>query len=326
MNSVKPALLRCESLDLFAGSPPPQESPRVQQPVELDGGTGEPEYLFRIRPEAQLDLFRRTAEEIAATETRRALTELDPEAGRRYLDLLRRAPAFASFVADGDRCLELIERRDPRWNDRAFAVPWIESELWPAATRCLRQDALLLVRPALLALLENDRSGPFDAQNRQAHPSYVWHLLDEPARAVAALELDPLARSNAEALLWHAQLCERAHLNGLVTADIGELCLEYPDAAENWLSHSKSWAARWMAWCELDDTLPMYAFPAWCRLTRATEFPVPALGDQRSGAQLLRIADQLAVDIHNLPLRKALNNQCPGLLAAFLASRVSRVA
>ena len=95
------------------------------------------------------------------------------------------------------------------------------------------------------------------------------------------------------------------------------------DAAESWLSTSPNWARRWAAWCELDDALPIQAFPAWCRLSRAVEFPLPPDSDPRPGAQWLRSADRLARDSHNLALRKALHTQCPALLANWLADRTA---
>ena len=62
-------------------------------------------------------------------------------------------------------------------------------------------------------------------------------------------------------------------------------------------SASPAWATRWSAWCDLDEAMPLQAFPAWCRLTRASEFPPPAATDQRPGAQLMWIAQQLALQL-----------------------------
>ncbi len=326
MHPAKPALLRSENLDLFAASASTRPAPTPPPPTETGHQADEPDFLFRIRPDDQLDLFRNSPAEIAATEARRALKDLDVERVRRQLATLRKAPAFAHFVADCERCVELIERRDPRWAAAAIAVSWIEAELWPAARRCLTREAMMLVRPALLALLGRSDERPFDAPNRQAHPSYLWHLLDEPAQAVAALELDPQWRDQADALVWHVQLSEQAQLHERVFADIAELCLSWPVDAESWLSSSRTWASRWSAWCDLDDALPMHAFPAWCRLTRACEFALPPASDQRPGARLLRIAHELAGNAADLNLRKALNAQCPALLAAFLISRGARAA
>ena len=321
MHPAKLALLRCENLDLFAASVSTQPAPAPPLPAENELQADDPDFLFRIRPDDQLDLFRNSPAEIAATEARRALKELAVARVRKQLVALRKAPAYAHFVADCEKCIELIERLDSRWADPAIAVPWIEAELWPAASRCLQREAMGLIRPALLALLEGRAECPFDAQNRRAHPSYLWHLLDEHTQAVAALELDTHWREQAAALVWHAQLSEEAQLHERAAADIAELCLAWPDDAESWLSASRSWAGRWSAWCDLDDALPMHAFPAWCRLTRASEFPLPPATDQRPGALLLRIAHQLAGDTTDLSLRKALHAQCPALLALFLASR-----
>ena len=320
MQSAKQALIRCENLDLFAAPPSPPPTPTSAEPVAGTDQAGQPQLLFRIGPDDQLDLFRHSPAEVAATAARRALKDLSVARVHAQLVLLRRLPAYGNFVADCDLCVELIERHDARWADAALAVPWIESELWAAATRCLQRDAMLLLRPALLALLEHASQVPFDADNRHAHPSYLWQLLDQPAQAVAALELDPLWREQPAALVWHAHLSEQAQLPERVHADVVELCLAWPDAAESWLSTSHSFASRWSAWCDLDPELPLHAFPAWCRLTRATEFPLPAT-DQRLGASLLRSAGQLAACPSDLTLRKALNSLCPGLLAAFLAGR-----
>lgn len=324
MHSAKLALLRCENLDLFAAAGSVPAAPAWIEPDPADYPTGEPGLLFRIGPDDQLDLFRHSPAEIAATQTRRALQRMDVVQARKHLAQLRRAPAYASLVADSEQCIELIERRDPRWSDAALAMPWIETELWPAAERCLQRDAMLLLRPALLALLERNEQRPFDAVNRCAHASHIWQLLGQPTQAVAALELDPHWRQQSAALLWHAQLCEEAGLHERILDDIAELCRVDADAAEDWLSASRTWAVRWSAWCDLDDALPMHAFPAWCRLTRATVFPLPDAGDRRAGAQLLRIADLLAALPDDLNLRKALHSQCPALLAAFLSSRVAR--
>lgn len=320
MRSAKLALIRCENLDLFAAPPSMPALPLMPESVAVSDQNGEPELLFRIGPDDQLDLFRHSPAEIATSATRRALKDIDPARARGQLALLRHLPAHAAFVADADRCVELIERHDERWADTARAVAWIETELWAAATRCLQRDAMLLLRPALLALLEQATARPFDPDCRQAHPGYLWQLLDQPAQALAALELDPLWREQPEALHWHAQLSELAHLPEHLQADVLELCLAWPDAAESFLSSSRSWASRWSDWCDLDLDLPQHAFPAWCRLTRAAEFPLDA-SDQRPGAQLLRSAQELAASPSDLRLRKAIHALCPGLLAAFLARR-----
>jgi hypothetical protein len=324
MQRAKLNLLRCENLDLFAGQASLQTTPTQPGPETFDSTQFEPGLLFRIGPDDQLDLFVHSPAEIAATEARRALRILAAERARGHLVLLRQAPAYATFVADSDQCLELIERCDARWADPAVAVPWIEGELWQAADRCLQHDAMLLVRPALLALLESSEPRAFDPDCRHAHRSYLWQLLGQPAQAVAALEDDPRWRDRVETLLWHAELAEAAQLHERVHADIAELCLAHPDHAETWLSASRSWAARWSAWCDLDDALPMHAFPAWSRLTRASDFQLPAETDQRPGAQLLRMAHQLAADPTNLALRKALSALSPALLATFLAARAAR--
>lgn len=321
MHPVKQALLRCETLDLFAASPPVGAVPTPTELDAVDGHTPEPGFLFRIRPEDQLDLFRHSPAEMAAAAARRALKDHAIERVREELTMLRSAPAYQPFIADAKLCLELIERRDVRWLDPGIAVPWIETELQPAAKRCLQGDAPLLVRPALQALLEHSEPRPFDPNCRHAHPAYLWQLLDQPAQAKAALELDSNWRDQVESLIWHAELSEQALLHEDVHADLLELCLAWPEAAESWLSTSRAWATRWNAWCELDDALPMHAFPAWCRLTRATEFLPPPAGDQRPGSQLLRVADQLLGNATDLTLRKALNALCPALLAAFLAVR-----
>lgn len=324
MQSAKLALLRCENLDLFAATVTASAAPTHTETITAEAQGGEPGLLFRIGPDDQLDLFRHSPAEIAANETRRALKDLDVARVRRHLASLRKASAYTHFVADCDQCIELILRQDPRWADAALAVPWIESVLWPAATRCLQRDAMLLLCPALLALVERSAQRPFDAQRPHAHPSYLWQLLGESAQAVAALERDPHWRDQPQALVWHAQLSEQAQFHERVIADVFELCLSWPDAAETWLSSSQSWATRWSAWCELDDALPPHAFPAWCRLIRATDFPLPTASDLRPGAQVLRIAHQLAGNGVDLALRKALHALCPGLLAAFLATRAAR--
>lgn len=321
MHPAKRALIRCETLDLFEPSATRALAPSPTEPGCGEGQTSEPGFLFRIGPDDQLDLFRHSAAEMAAAAARQALKEHAADRARRHLSLLGQAPAYRQFFADGRMCLELIERRDPRWHDPAQAVPWIETELQPAAQRCLLRDAGLLVRPALLALIGLCEQRPFDPDRRHVHPAYLWQLLGEPVQAVAALELDLQWRDQMPALIWHAELSEQALFAERVSADVVELCLAWPDAAESWLSASRTWARRWSAWCELDDTLPVYAFPAWCRLTRATEFPSMPTNDERPGAQLLRIADLLVRNTGDLQWRKALNARCPELLAAFLAER-----
>jgi hypothetical protein len=324
MPSAKPALLRCENLDLFA--PPPEAAAMPADVVGGDAQAPEPDSFGAIEPENQLDLFRHSPTEIAAAEARRALKDRAVVLARDKFALLRHAPSYAHFVAAGDGCLELIERNDPRWADPGLAVPWIESELWPAAEHCLQRDAMLLVRPALLALIDCAGQCSFDPDRQHAHPSYLWHLLGEPAQAVAAVELDPCWRDRVSVLCWHAELSEQAGFHDRVHADVVELCLASPDAAESWLSASREWATRWSAWCDLDDALPLCAFPAWCRLTRSSEFPLPATNDQRPGAELLRVADRLARNAHDLALRKMLHALCPALLATYLATRIARTA
>ena len=94
------------------------------------------------------------------------------------------------------------------------------------------------------------------------------------------------------------------------------------EEAEQWLATSRYWAARWSAWCDLESELPTHAFPAWCRLTRAVEFPVPDPDDQRIGAALLRLAQGLCGNAGaDLGLRKELRALCPELLAEFLSHR-----
>lgn len=322
MHPAKLALIRCENLDLFSAQVSAPAAAR--EPVEAAPAEGEPGFLFRIGPDDQLDLFRHSPAEIAATEVRRAIRARSVDQARRQLSGLRGAPAYARFIDDCDQCIELIERQDPRWRSAAHAVAWLEADLWPAASRCLQRDAMLLVRPALLAVLEGADGQPFDPERPQAHASYIWHLRDQPAQAVAALEADPQWSTHAAALSWHARWSESLGWHDRVHADVAELCFAWPQAAETWLSASPAWATRWSAWCDLDEAMPLHAFPAWCRLTRASEFPPPAATDQRPGAQLMRIAQQLAEAATDMPLRKALNALCPALLAAFLSARTAR--
>jgi hypothetical protein len=321
MQSAKQALIRCETLDLFTTAAFLEPALAATEPDAGAVQSSNVGFLFRIRPEDQLDLFRHSQAEIAAAALRQALRDRDVERGLGQLRSLRKVPAYRQFVADAELCVELIERRDPRWLDPALAVPWIEAELRPAAERCVQRDASLLVRPALMGLLERCEPCRFDPDCRHAHPAYLWQLLGQPAQAVTALELDPHWCEQADSLIWHAELSEQASLQERVHADLVELCLAWPDAAESWLSASRAWAVRWSAWCDLDDALPMHAFPAWIRLTRATEFPPLPASDQRPGAQLLHVANQLAGNMTDLTLRRSLNALCPALLAAFLAER-----
>lgn len=323
MQVATAALIRCETLDLF-GPPAAVLSPPIPAPAEVEPADADPPWsglLFRIGPDDQLDLFRHSPAQMAAARARRALGALDTAAARQHLSALSRMPDFAAFLADCEHCIELIERRDPRWTDPVNAVPWLESVLQPAAERCLQGDASLLTRPAWHALLEHAGAPPFDSACRHAHPSYLWQALGETARAISALEQDPRWRQQADALLWHAELCEQAQWSESLAADLLELCLDWPDDAEVWLSSSRTWSRRWANWCDLDDALPMQAFPAWCRLTRGVDFPLPPDSDQRPGAQWLRLAHQLVRDGQNLALRKTLKAQCPALLAAWLAER-----
>lgn len=312
------------NLDLFA--PVQQAMPSAPSVDAIDTI----EVVFESEPPAlpgpadQLDLFRDSPAEIAASAVRRALEAGSAALAREKLAPLRGLPAYARFVVDGECCLELIERRDARWRDATIAVPWIESELWPAAERCLPRSAMRLLRPALLALLDDIERAPLPGSTHHAHPAYLWQLLGEPAQAVLAIERDPHWQSDPQALLWHADLSERAELQARVQADVAELCFGWPDEAETWLGGSRTWAAPWTAWCDLDEILPVHAFPAWARLTRATEFPLPAAHDARPGAALLRSADALARQPTDLDLRRSLHAQSPALLAAFLVAQQRR--
>lgn len=312
------------NLDLFA---PAQETAPASPVVE---GFDTMEAVFESEPPAragpadQLDLFRDSPAEIAASAVRRALEAGSAALAREKLAPLRGLPAYARFVADGECCLELIERRDARWSDAAMAVPWIETELWPAAERCLPRSAMRLLRPALQALLDAIERAPLPGPTRHAHPAYLWQLLGEPAQAVMAIERDPYWQRDPKTLLWHADLSERAELQARVHADVAELCFGWPDEAETWLGGSRTWVATWTAWCDLDEILPVHAFPAWARLTRATEFPLPAAHDTRPGAALLRSADALARQPMDLALRRSLHAQSPALLAAFLVAQQRR--
>lgn len=313
------------NLDLFA---PVQEAMPSAPSVDAIDTI---EVVFESEPPAlpgpadQLDLFRDSPAEIAASAVRRALEAGSAALAREKLAPLRGLPAYALVVADCERCLELIERRDARWREAAIAVPWIESELWPAAERCLPRSAMRLLRPALLALLDDIDGAPVPGPTRHhAHPAYLWQLLGEPAQAVMAIERDPLWQRDPQILLWHADLSERAELQARVQADVAELCFGWPDEAETWLGGSRTWAAPWTAWCDLDEILPVHAFPAWARLTRATEFPLPAAHDARPGAALLRSADALARQPTDLDLRRSLHAQSPALLAAFLVAQQRR--
>jgi hypothetical protein len=317
-----------ENLDLFGGpSRAPSTDAQVCSVEEVtDGGSdaNAPVSSAATAVESQLDLFRDARAEIAANAARRAARELAVDEVRRCLAALRPLPAFAPFVADGDACLELIERRDPRWQDAARAVDWIELELLPAAKRFVPDAAAQLLRPALMALL-NGASPAHGAVGRsRAHPAHLWQLLGEPAQAIAALEADPRWRDHPDTLAWHAALCEDAGLNTLALVDVVDLCLSWSTQAEHWLESNPAWAERWTAWCELDDALPMYAFPAWARLRCIQDVPVPDATDERPGAELLRVADQLACNPADLALRKALQRQSPALLSAFLEARRTR--
>lgn len=322
MHIARDALIRCETLDLF-GSRAAAPQPPSPEPGPAEAEPAWQGLLFRIGPDDQLDLFLHSPAQRAAADARRALKAGDIVAAREHLAALRLKPDFERFVADCEHCIELIACQDPRWADPAQAVPWLEATLLPAAERCLQADAALISRPAWQSLLQNSPQRRFDPGCRHAHPAYLWQALGDPAQAVIALEQDPAWRQQEAALLWHAELCEQAQLAERLHADLLELCLSWPDAAESWLSTSPNWARRWAAWCELDDALPIQAFPAWCRLSRAVEFPLPPDSDPRPGAQWLRSADRLARDSHNLALRKALHTQCPALLANWLADRTA---
>ncbi len=314
------ALIRCETLDLF-------EAPCKVMPVTLHEAHHDEKAtlcagLLEIE-EQQLDLFRHSTGELASYAARRALLELDPPTSRVHLATLRGMTGYQRFLADCEMCIELIERRDLRWLDPSLAVTWIQAELWPAAERCLQLDAMRLIRPALLALVENCRPAPLDPSCRQAHASYLWQMMGQPMLAVLAIEKDPHWQRQIEGLLWHAELSEQAQMHERTNADVLELCLAWPDAAESWLCASPGWATRWGAWCELDEELPIGAFPAWCRLMRAVEFPLPGAADERPGAQLLRTADLLIRHPDDLQQRKRLQAQSPTLLAAWLGTRRS---
>jgi hypothetical protein len=315
------------NLDLFDASiVRPTSTGACSEGVDAIGDTGvlEIETPSPAAAESQLDLFRHSPAEIAAHSARIALRENSIEQVRHYLAQLHSLPGYARFVADCEACLELIERHDPRWQDVATAVTWIEAELAPAAERCIPDHAAQLLRPAWLALLRSMPPTQDAARPRRAHSAYLWQLLGEPANAVAAIETDPRWREYPETLVWHTDLCKQAGLDVRAMANIVELCLAWPTQAKHWLASSPAWTVRWNAWCELDDALPMHAFPAWVRLRYTSEIPLPDAGDTRPGATLLRLADQLARDPTNLVLRKTLQQRSPALLRAFLAARGSR--
>lgn len=312
------------NLDLFGLASEAVPAAPLVAGFDTSDAVFEPEAPAHAAPAHQLDLFRDSPAEIAASAVRRALEAGSAAQAREKLAALRGLPAYARFVVDGECCLELIERRDPRWRDAAIAVPWIESELWPAAERCLPGSAIRLLRPALLALLDAIERAPLPGPTRHAHPAYLWQLLGEPAQAVRAIERDPDWQRDSTMLLWHADLSERAGLQARVHADVAELCFAWPDEAETWLGGSHTWAEPWTAWCDLDEILPVHAFPAWARLTRASEFPLPVADDTRPGAALLRSADALARQPTDLALRRSLHAQSPALLAAFLAAHPRR--
>jgi hypothetical protein len=324
MPRSRPTIDRCLNLDLFAPAPEAVSALPSIAGVDSIEALPESELPAPAGPADQLDLFRDSPAEIAASAARRALEAGSAALAREKLAPLRGLPAYVLFLADCERCLELVERRDARWRDAAIAVPWIESELWPAAERCLARSAMRLLRPALLALLDDIERAPLPGPTRHAHPAYLWQILGEPAQAVAAIERDPHWPGDPKTLIWHAELSERGELHARVHADVAELCFAWPDEAEAWLGGSRTWAAPWTAWCDLDEILPAHAFPAWARLTRATEFPLPAAHDTRPGAALLRCADALARNPADLALRKALHSQSPTLMAAFLEARGGR--
>ncbi len=307
------------NLDLFG---PPSAKPEAtadgaadaDDPIK-DAGTPS------TAPDWQLDLFRHSPAEIAAHGARRALLAHSVAQAHQCLAALRPLPAYARFVADCEACIELIERRDNRWQDVARAVTWIETELAPAAERCMPGQAMHLLRPALLALVHRvppatDCSGP-----HRAHPAWLWQMLGEPTQALAAIEADARWRAHPAMLVWHADLCEQAGMPARALPDVVELCLSWPEQAEQWLASSPAWAMRWNAWCDLDDALPMHAFPAWARLRYVSELPVHETGDARPGAALLRLADQLARSPADLAARKAMQRESPALLSAYLATR-----
>ena len=311
-----------ENLDLFGDPAAPALLPATPDPVDQPEPLAESSFLFRIGPNDQRDLFKDSPADLAAGAIRAALKAQDLDQIRVELAQLRRYRTHELFVQDVERCIALIERDDVRWNDVATAVAWIESELGPAARRCLHRQADALIRPALLALIERAGPPPYCATPREGHPSYLWQALDEPIRAAAALETDPDWRMQASSLCWHADLSELSGDTRQLHADVAELCIAHPAEAEQWLATSRYWTARWSAWCDLESELPTHAFPAWCRLTRAVEFPVPDPDDQRIGAALLRLAQGLCSNAGaDLGLRKELRALCPELLAEFLSHR-----
>ena len=313
------------NLDLFGGPPRAPSTDAAAPGVDpQDDRSDQGVAPGEAEPESQMDLFRDAPAEVAAHAAQRAVRALAVDEARRHLAMLRSLPAFARFVADGDACLELIERRDVRWRDVARAVPWIESTLWPATERFVPGEAMRLLRPALLALLHEPPPAQEATDARRAHPAHLWHLLGEPERAAAAIASDPRGLARADALMWHADLCEQAGLHALALADVVELCLSWPAQAEQWLGASPAWAARWATWCELDDALPMHAFPAWARLHCTHDLPLPDAGDDRSGADLLRAADRLARDPNDPDRRRALQQLSPVLLGVYLEGRAAR--
>lgn len=277
------------------------------------------------RPLDQLDLFVHTPAEQAAHRARRALQELAVERARAELLILQGSPGYASFVADALACISLIERSDPRWAQVESAVIWIEGELWPVAERLLGSGAWALVEPALVALVARCPDQAYDPLHPRAHASYLWSLLGEAARALAAVAAHPGWRDNPDVLLWHAQLSQQAGLAGSLLADCAELCFEFPEQAEELLAHNRSLGAHWDRHCEVEPALPIWSFPAWASLLGRLPFAAPDADDQRAGARLLAIALQLrdsgGADVG---LRRAIHALCPPLLQAYLAARTSR--
>jgi hypothetical protein len=308
--TVLRSMNQCVNLDLFAPAPvatpdpDPAPSAAPPSPTLLD----------------QLDLFLHSDVEQAAARARRALRQLSLDQVRVEIAYMRaHSSSLDGFARDLERCIEAIERRDPRWRDTGAAVAWIECELRPAATRALADHADVPVRIALRSLLAQAQVTPYRGETAHAHRSYLHHRLGEHEQAIAALVLDPAWRSNEPALRWHVELCRACNDHAAELADIAELCYEFPDSVEKEISAALSLATHWDEFCDTDPGMPVYAFPAWCRLLHAVPFVRAGDSDTRPGAALLATVAALTSSAGaDLAIRKSMHRQAPQLLSAWL--------
>lgn len=228
-----------------------------------------------------------------------------------------RACAALTLLADLSADAQPLTR-DPQHGWRR-----LQQELTPLAQRWLGPDAAgwLQQQGQRVALALELR--PFHAAAGDIHAAAVWLHLDQPQRALHSVETDWLWRECPVRLHAHALAAEALDQHDPALLDWTLLALNFPEAAEQHLAHSRLLGDAWNAYSDLEPSVETRWFPLWCVLARRMAWPTPPLRlrepeSQRAWDALTRAATTLPAARLEVGFRRWLRDFAPALQQAVL--------